>query len=405
MIKQKCIFCQDDFLEAPPEHVIPKSIGGQYTIHNVCKQCNHKLNHDIDEPFKKHVLIATYRVIFSSNGRRNKTIPDPLSRERIFLDGTEYSLRLNKEDLTASIKMMPKFPKKSDLKIGESFKIEIDTDSVSSYLEKVASHLGVSSEEIVITDIKSNYRPATTQKIKTDNNVILLEFSKILFQTASNLFGKVFNEDSFSKKYRDMLISGKIDNSLEYLISPQQNVLNGIFSQLLSGNTKLNKKHLIILSGIEGLGLVGFLKIYDLYHIQILSTSNVFFSSGIKIITNDFENKTLKILEPNQLSNCSLDINRNQTPNHKKLLNHEFSSNALDKDYAVFNMGGEQVAKTIFELLENKQYLRTGSTDFETFFGITLFFNEKIFIKSKSTELMLPIKSVTYNYSFSVINT
>lgn len=35
-IMKKCIFCQEEFKDAPPEHVIPKSIGGQYTIHSVC---------------------------------------------------------------------------------------------------------------------------------------------------------------------------------------------------------------------------------------------------------------------------------------------------------------------------------------------------------------------------------
>lgn len=403
MKSKQCIFCRDVFFEASPEHVIPKSIGGQYTIHNVCEKCNSRLNTVIDEPFKKHVLIGTQRVAFDSKGR-NKNVPDPLSGKSIFLDGKEYSLKLNK-DLTVNIKLKPNFPKKTDIKIGESFQIEInenDTESANSYLEKLASHLNVSPEEIVITNIKKNHRPATNHTIKTENNILLLEFSKILFETASDLFGGVFIDDPIAEKYRNMLISGTIDYSIQSLISPQQSILINIFSQLLGNNQILSNKHLIILSGIDGIGLVGFLKIYDLCHIQILSTSPIFYSCGIKIVANDFENKTLKILEPNQLPNCSLSVDRNQI-HDEELLNAEFTDSPFDQDYLVFNAKGDIIANNLFELPEKTNFRRTGHTDFESSFTVKLYFDNEIFIKSKSTNALIPIESISYNYLFSVI--
>ena len=58
----KCIICktpkdEKDFNE---EHVFPDSIGGEYKIHNVCKDCNSHLGKTIDSKFiKSGVIRAT----------------------------------------------------------------------------------------------------------------------------------------------------------------------------------------------------------------------------------------------------------------------------------------------------------------------------------------------------------
>ena len=49
----KCIICKkdkqkEDFNE---EHVFPESIGGEYKIHTVCKECNSHFGKTIDNKF------------------------------------------------------------------------------------------------------------------------------------------------------------------------------------------------------------------------------------------------------------------------------------------------------------------------------------------------------------------
>ncbi|MNJ86505.1 hypothetical protein D3C87_40050 [compost metagenome] len=398
MKEKQCIFCQKDFIEVSAEHVIPKSIGGQFTIHSVCKQCNSLLNKTIDEPFKNNKLIATYRRVYSTKGR-GKNISDPFKGEYINMDGNEYSLQLT-DDFTVSLKMKPKFPKKSDIKIGEAFQIEIDKkseDLVNVFRERVANDLNVPIEEVQITNIIETHRPETTRTFKVENNSILLEFSKIFFQTASYIFEGTFLQDSTAEKYRSMLLSGKIDPSMEHLISPRQPFLDEILAQLLIRDQFLDKKHLVILLGIEGVGLVGFLKIYNLNQIQILSPSSIFYSSGMTIVVNDFENKSLEILYSNRLMSCNIGINE------KYIQNEKFTKNLPELDYPILNKNGDTIAKNLIELTEDLKYPRSLSTDFRSSLNITLFFNDEIFIKPKSLNIALPIESITYNYSFTTI--
>lgn len=53
-----CIFCKSKFDEAPPEHVIPKHIGGKQTINCVCKRCNHGVSAKIDGRIRNNVQLS-----------------------------------------------------------------------------------------------------------------------------------------------------------------------------------------------------------------------------------------------------------------------------------------------------------------------------------------------------------
>src|SRR5690606_4033322 len=205
------------------------------TIHSVCASCNSNLNKKIDEKFKDHKLISTYRFAFLTNGR-GKGIKNPLSGERINIDGTKYNLKLN-DDLTVDATMSPKFSKQfSDLKIGDTIEIQIDEKQIGhieGYKENIAKRLGISIDEIQIQNIDKTFRPESNYILKTDNNIVLLEFSKIFFQTASDLIGEPYLNDPIAAKYRSMLISGKIDESIKEYISPNNQITAEVFLQLL----------------------------------------------------------------------------------------------------------------------------------------------------------------------------
>ncbi|AMM82950.1 MULTISPECIES: HNH endonuclease [Pasteurella] len=54
-----CIICRKEFTTTRPatkEHIIPESIGGNYIIETVCKDCNSKMGTKIDAPFVKNLI-------------------------------------------------------------------------------------------------------------------------------------------------------------------------------------------------------------------------------------------------------------------------------------------------------------------------------------------------------------
>ena len=395
---KKCIFCNKNFKQAPPEHVIPKSIGGQYTIHSVCQSCNSGLNKKIDEPFKDHQLISIYRFIYSTTGR-GKGIKNPLVGKKIDINGTKYNFKLN-DDLSADATITPKFPKISDLKIGDTIKIQIDendTEKLDQYRKKVAEKLGIPIEEIQIQSIEKTVRPESELIVKTDNSIVFLEFSKILYQTATDIIGESYLNDPLAMQYRSMLISGKVDESIKEYISPNAEIADAVLQQLLSSAQNMSNQHLIIISGFVGIGLIGFLKVYNSYNVQILSTSSKFYQTGMKIIMNDFEKNKLGIFEPNKLPDCDIDINQ------VHIQMNELQKNAPDTNHTVFNSKGEIVAKNLFELVNNCYYQRKIDTDFKTKMNVTLFFHDTIFINFKPIDKLIPIESVTYNFSITTI--
>lgn len=393
---KKCIFCQKEFKDAPPEHVIPKSIGGQYTIHSVCQSCNNSLNKKIDEPFKDHQLISIYRFKYSTTGR-GKGIKNPLVGKKIDIDGIKYNAKLN-DDLTIDVTMEPKFPKISDLKIGDTNQIQIDEKDIEKfyhYQKKVAEKLGIPIEEVQVQNVEKTIYPEREYILKTENSIVYLEFSKILFQATTDIIGNAYLDDPLAIQYRTMLMSGQIDKSIREYISPNSEITAAVLQQLLPSAQNMSNQHLVIILGFVGIGLVGFLKMYDSYHVQILSTSSKFYKTGMKIIMNDFKNNKLGIFEPNKIPYCNIDID----PVHVQ--NNELQTHTLDTNYTVFNSKGEIVAKSLFELVNNYYYPRKVDTDFTTKMNVTLFFFDTIFIKSKPIDKLIPIESVTYNFSIT----
>lgn len=296
--------------------------------------------------------------------------------------------------------MAPKFPKISDIKYGDTIKIQIDEkdiEKIDHYLNRVAEKLRIPVEEIQIQNIDKTIRSESKHIIKTDDNTVLLEFSKILFQTTTDMIGDSYLSDPLAIQYRSMLISGHIDKSMEEYISPRQEITSEVFLQLLPSAQNMSNQHLVIISGFPGLGLIGFLKIYNSYHVQILSTSSIFFQTGMKIIMNDFEKRKLGIFEPDKLFNCNISIN----PIHNQ--KNELQKNIPDTNYVVSNSKGEMVAKNLFDLINKYHYPRKTDTDFITKLNVTLFLNDTIFIKFKPIDKLIPIESVTYNFLINTI--
>ncbi|MBI3134081.1 MAG: HNH endonuclease [Bacteroidetes bacterium] len=403
MKPKKCIICHKPFIEAPPEHVIPKSIGGQYTVHNVCKECNSDLNKSIDEPFKEHKLIGIYRFLFEIKGRGKKVI-DPMSKETINIDGIDYRLKLM-DDLKIDARQKPDFPKIANLKIDETFQVTLDgrdMNLLDNFISKLSKEKGIPKEHIRILSKTETFRPEKNALISFDNNTVLMEFSKILHEAACDLIGKKYMTDKTGKRYAAMLKSGIIDHSMKSELNPDNFIINEVFLQLIPNFVNMKDSHAIIISGYVGLGLVGFVKIFDAYHVQILSWNKAFCSVGMKIVLNNFENKELGIYEPRGVPNSKININPKHIIEEYRLA-AEFKKNPPNKKYPVYNSAGRRISNTIFDLLDNYNVRREISTDFKSKMTVTMHFFDAINIKPKSLTKPLPIESIIFNFNIRTL--
>ena len=400
---KKCIICHEEFTEAPPEHVIPKSIGGQYTIHSVCETCNASMNKNIDEVFKNHKIIAHYRFAFDIKGR-GKNVPDPLRNEKINIDGEDYKMKLT-DDLKIETRLPPKLPNIKDLKLNESFTATLDgkdMDLLDEYLEKAAKHLNIPKENITIKSKVVKHREESQAYIPDANNKLLLEFSKILYQTACDLLDDDFVDDTIARKYATMLKNGEIDKSLKHEINPENRISNEVFLHTVPNLYEMHHTHAIILTGYYGVGLVGLVKIFNSYHVQILSRSEKFSKVGMKIILNDFKKNTLGVYTPNKLPKCSVNIHNDGVTNYGAV-GLELQDNPVDKNYPVRLADGRIVADSLFSLVDDTRLTRQIKTDFTSTMDVTIQFDNSIFIKSKSLNKLLPIESVIYHFTIETL--
>lgn len=75
----KCIFCETEIIEknSSVEHLIPKFLGGNQVIINVCKECNSKIGFDFEGELSKNTLIQFIQSFYHIKNRRTKKIISP----------------------------------------------------------------------------------------------------------------------------------------------------------------------------------------------------------------------------------------------------------------------------------------------------------------------------------------
>lgn len=93
----KCIICREETNNFSDEHVIPDSLGGNYHIKTVCKNCNSHLGLYVDAPLVNHWYSEFVRFKDSILGKSGK-IPNPLaSKVASFKNNSEQKVRIDKD--------------------------------------------------------------------------------------------------------------------------------------------------------------------------------------------------------------------------------------------------------------------------------------------------------------------
>lgn len=328
-----CIICRTLKTKFSVEHVFQKTIGGQYTVHNVCKECNEdRLNPNIDAPFLDHIRISIYRFVHNQS-RNGRGIKNPLQGETVTINGTKHLITLTK-DLQIKSYLPRQYPQKEEIVDGKDFKVtvdESDADKIDEIIQKLAKKSGRSPEEFKIRSIKTTDIPESSLTIESNNMPLALGFAKILYETAVDLVPTYYN-DELAVKYSQMLYNGKFDLSLQSEIQPAPEIINEINSSLYNNLIQAKEEHLAFITGYPGIGLIGFIKVYNLTHVMILSRNQKYFGEGATLVSSNFKKKRLAIYVPKGIPQSRFTFLQDGSFDPEKLRN-EFHGKTMDYDY------------------------------------------------------------------------
>lgn len=392
--KQRCIVCFDVFEELKPEHIFPAAIGGVYTCHNICPDCNERMGKFIDTPFVQHKLIATYRKVRDVK-RGKRGIPDPMRGVFIEEDGRKYNLSMN-SDGSVDAKMRPRFPSKEEVISGEPFVIQMDGEDLDRKEELIARferQMGFEEGAFKIASEEKSPRSQMTVTVYDANNKVLLGFCKILYQAAMDLVPG-YGKDKTGKKYAQMLRNCKLDYSLKEEINPNQLVVNTIHENILRTIGAFTDEHVIMLCGYVNVGLIGLVKVFNEAQVMVLSTDKRFANQGMVLVRNNFTDKTLGICKPSNVPRSKLDIMDDGAIIPAKI-DLEFGEwNPPGKLHAIYDKHGNKTHNSIFDIVNDLQFPRTIKGDLKNYMISQHIVGGQLFIESRLHNRMLPIGSV-----------
>ena len=233
-----CIICKKpkNEKEFNEEHVFPDSIGGEYKIHNVCKDCNSHLGKTIDSKFIQSGAIRALNHKLKVENKNGKVVP-------YFQD-----IIVNPED--KSIRLKPEFDNKGNLKNTE-FETTVhgntvrfdETKSINTLLselnilykkDKIPFLKDIENEEekkkyflefkeqikekFENNEFSSSKDPIEQISITTGEEIIL-ESLKISYELTHKILGEKYFNDPICEIFRKCLEKGKLENNIDYEIN------------------------------------------------------------------------------------------------------------------------------------------------------------------------------------------
>ena len=398
---KKCHFCGELFEKSKPEHVFPFAIGGNYKIKGVCSPCNEKLGKLIDQPFSMHPMISTYRLEFDlKNGPRDQ-IRDPLYGMQIDDGENSYTLRYHKGgyvESTLIARLKEVVPGKQVQLTIDKKRIERDLPAIK---KKLAKKYNIPEEAITIGEDRENIPRAEKQiQIIVDNDTILLGFLKIMFESAAELIPG-YSESGMAKEYARMLLSAKLDVKLKKNINPNYEIVRTLLENFQYSLNKRITDHALLLTGYEGVGLVGLIKIFGEFHVLILSDDKRFESQEMILLFNDFITKKVRIYSPDKISKGNVTLVRDETIVHS-LIEEEFLKSG--KNAPLLSRDGKIMYNTIFDIAQDKYFKKLFDFLEDDIFTTTHFIDGNLFFHSILHKKLCPISSVVLTHQMKKIN-
>jgi G:T/U-mismatch repair DNA glycosylase len=190
------------------EHVFPDSLGGQYHIYCVCKECNEYLGEKVDFPLVNNLLMQFARLSYQLRGK-NGQLPKIFDKGVLDNDTKiNVILQTDNKGKIVGTKMVPHKELSED---GESVLFQVDLKDkkilpimVNKFLKR-ANRPTMKAEEI----LRHSLTQKENSKIKLNKNVDLnihQEFLKIAYEIAFEQLGAKYLNDPIGIKLRKWIM-------------------------------------------------------------------------------------------------------------------------------------------------------------------------------------------------------
>ena len=234
----KCIICKNpkDEKDFNEEHVFPDSIGGEYKIHNVCKDCNSHLGKTIDSKFIKSGVIRAINHNLKIENKKGKVVP---AFPNIVVDPNDNSIRLkptwdnkgNLKDTEFETTMKGNIVRYDETKSLDTILFELE---ILYKKDRIQVLRGIEDEEEkynkfleIKEDFKQKYekneytssKEPIEQRFETFGEEIILESLKISYELTHDILGEEYFNDPLCEIFRDYLVKGKLDDDFEIKIN------------------------------------------------------------------------------------------------------------------------------------------------------------------------------------------
>lgn len=204
----KCLFCKTEINNTNNsiEHIIPKFLGGNYVLYNVCKDCNSKIGEGFERELSQNTVIKFFQAFYHMKNRSGKFIIPNLELE------CDEDMHI-KSDAEGHIFIYSN-PNVNDDGIG-NINIKIDQSESNEKLTKLIntkiSRLNKKNNGNIVYGIPS-YEKKIIQgvpkdvSIKIENNILIQLFIKIAYEFSCICLGPKYFKSDIAEKFRKIII-------------------------------------------------------------------------------------------------------------------------------------------------------------------------------------------------------
>lgn len=206
----KCLFCKTEINNTNNsiEHIIPKFLGGNYVIYNVCKDCNSKIGEDFERELSQNTVIKFFQTFYHIKNRSGKFIVPDLELE------CSENMRIKSDD-EGHIFMYTTMNVYDD---GRNINITIDKSESNEKLEKLintkVSRLNKKNDgNVVYGNMKKEEKLIhgipKDANISIENDILILLSIKIAHEFSCICLGSKYFESNIAERFRKIILDDK----------------------------------------------------------------------------------------------------------------------------------------------------------------------------------------------------
>lgn len=204
----KCIFCKTEIVENSfsREHIVPKFLGGEKVILNICKDCNSKFGSDFEKKLGENDIFNFIRAFYRLKFRNSSNYVTPT----INFKQDTTSIRADEEGYLFMY-TKPKFDySKTTIEVDQKESQELVENMIKGKINSLKYK--DNQEYEIIKDIKK-LEIGDPEDFVLDVNILILKelFIKIAYEFACICLDSPYFDDDIACFLREKIISGNYD--------------------------------------------------------------------------------------------------------------------------------------------------------------------------------------------------